>query len=123
MANKKQQIKKSPKFLAYIDTSSLKKYEPTEDMIEDQSSWGLPPTYYVELKAQDIIGAIEEASQYKTESVYLVDILQRLDECDEFGYVNYKHVLRCRSHGFYSIKEEFSEDWFRAYNPDYRTLD
>jgi len=121
--NRRQQISKAPKFLVYIDTSSLETYTPKDGMIKREVGCGMSPIYYVELQASDILGAISEAQQYKEEGVYLIDILQKLSECDEWGYVKYAPILRCCSHGFYDIKEEGKSEWIRGYNPEHRWVD
>lgn len=100
--NRQGQISKAPKFIAYLDTSNFE-YIPEEGMIKKECGYGMGPVYYIELKANNIVDAMSEAYKYKDHNVYLVDILKKLPECDEYGYVLYDHFLRCRSNGFYPI--------------------
>lgn len=122
--NRTQQIRKAPKFMAYIDTASdyKGKFNQTDKMMKRTLGNGMSPVFYVELGATELLDAITEAGQYKTEGVYLVDILQKTKNCDDYGYVRYEHILRCRSHGFYDTKEEDRENWTTDYNPEYRTI-
>ncbi len=122
--NRTQQIRKAPKFMAYLDTASdyKGKFNPTDKMIKRTLGSGMTPVFYVELEATELLGAITEAEQYKQDGVYLVDILQKMKNCDEYGYVGYEHILRCRSHGFYDTREEDGAYWTSSYNPDLKAI-
>ena len=122
--NRTQQIRKAPKFMAYLDTASdyKGKFEPTDKMIKRTVGGGMTPVFYVELEATELIDAIKEAAKYKQDGVYLVDILQKTKTCDEYGYVGYEHILRCRSHGFYDTREEDGAYWTNNYNPDLKAI-
>lgn len=93
--NRTQQIKKAPRFMAYLDTASdyKGKFNPTEKMIKRTLGNGMTPVFYIELNATELLDAIAEAAQYKQDGVYLVDILQNTKTCDDFGYVRYNHIF------------------------------
>ncbi len=122
--NRTQQIRKAPKFLAYLDTASdyKGKFNPTDKMIKRMVGGGMSPVFYVELEATELLDAIAEAGQYKQDGVYLVDILHKTKNCGAYGYVRYEHILRCRSHGFYNIKEDGVKIWTSDYNPELRAI-
>lgn len=111
----KAHFARHPKFIAYFDPKT-NFVPPRDKSLVEKPIVGMTSVYYRELLAEDVLGAIREIRALELENIYLTDIYQKGERVTKDGYVEYKAILRQRSHGFYPIEEDNVLDDFVYYN-------
>lgn len=114
--NRTQQIRKAPKFMAYLDTASdyKGKFNPTDKMIKRTLGSGMTPVFYVELEATELLGSVTEAEQCETCGEYFREDELHDGVCDEClkEEATVANALECGKDG--SARMEVSVNGFLA---------